>query len=333
MKKIQKAAAAAVILGLSGQAAATGCGVDFAHSCGNQGYGHQTPNTTLNNNNNSNRNTNSNYNANRNSNSNYNANRNSNANYNGNRNTNYNGNSNRIDVTSTNQAYGGTANSNSNSHSNANSQSYANGGTANSVSHGGTGFGGNANAQGGNSYSQGGNSYSEGGFGQGGNATGGNATGGNATGGNAAGGNVEGVQGGNVEGVQTGSINNNIKYDAPKPIGNAPNVFIQPTGDCGSGWSLSVGAPYSALGFGKTGQDQICLSTNAALAVMNAGLVADDQGIIAVGLSTLTQIHPEFEAAVQYVSGNLTSECAAQAARISTVLLAQPKLDCATLNR
>ncbi len=137
--------------------------------------------------------------------------------------------------------------------------------------------------------------------------------------------------GGNVEGVSTGSITNVENHDYPTPIGIAPNVYIQPTGDCGDGWSLSVGLPYSAIGGGKSGQDSFCISNNAALAAINAGIVKGDDGLVASGFGALRQLHVEFDTAANIVVQNLISECASQAAARSVVLLTQQDLDCSAL--
>ncbi|GEM_PF-6729777 len=250
----------------------------------------ETPSTTVtNNNDNSNYNKNNNSNSNHNNNSNYNKNNNSNSNYNG----------------------------NSNNNSNV-----ANGGQG---GQGGTGVGVGV------------------GIGQGGNATGGNATGGNATGGtshsnatggaansNASGGEAESsanaAGGASNSGGNNMSMNNN--YEAQKPMGNVAATTIIPAGNCGEGWALNVSIPFFGAGGGKTTQSKFCLSQDAAKTAINAGLVAQDTGMVATGLAGLRNLHPEFDQAANTVVENLVKPCAAQAAKISAIVLTQPGLQC-----
>ena len=138
---------------------------------------------------------------------------------------------------------------------------------------------------------------------------------------------------GSSSSASNGPITISENHDYPTPIGNAPAVFIQPTGDCGEGYSLSFGAPFTAIGGGRTTQNKFCLSQKAATAAINAGLVKGDDGLVASGLSALRGLHPEFDRAVSVVSENLMKSCATQAARKSVVLLTQPNLDCAKIGR
>ena len=187
-----------------------------------------------------------------------------------------------------------------------------------------------------------------GGNGYGGNATGGNATGGNATGGtsssdanaaatggaaNATGGaaNATGGQS-NATGGQSNSggnnFSNNNNFEAPKPMGNVAATTIIPAGNCGEGWAMNVSIPFFGAGGGKTTQSKFCLSQDAAKAAINAGLVARDTGMVATGLAGLRNLHPEFDAAANIVVDNLMKPCAAQAAKISAIMLTQPGLKC-----
>ncbi len=126
----------------------------------------------------------------------------------------------------------------------------------------------------------------------------------------------------------TGPISITENYDSPLPIGIAPSVYIQPTGNCGEGWSLSVGAPYTGIGGGKSSQSRTCLSQNAALSAINAGLVKKDNGLVAVGLGALLELHEEFKTATSIVSQNLMSPCGKEAAATSVILLTKENLDC-----
>lgn len=179
----------------------------------------------------------------------------------------------------------------------------------------------------------------QGGNGYGGNATGGNATGGNATGGNATGGTSSSdanATGGaaNATGGQSSansggnSMSNTNNFEAPKPMGNVAATTIIPAGNCGEGWALNVSIPFFGAGGGKTTQSKFCLSQDAAKAAINAGLVAQDTGMVATGLAGLRNLHPEFDAAANTVVENLMKPCAAQAAKISAIMLTQPGLQC-----
>jgi len=185
-----------------------------------------------------------------------------------------------------------------------------------------------------------------GGNGYGGDATGGNATGGNATGGNATGGTstsdanaaatggAANATGGasNATGGQSNSGGNNFSnsnnFEAPKPMGNVAATTIIPAGNCGEGWAMNVSIPFFGAGGGKTTQSKFCLSQDAAKAAINAGLVAQDTGMVATGLAGLRNLHPEFDAAANTVVDNLMKPCAAQAAKISAIMLTQPGLQC-----
>ncbi|MGZ9097968.1 MAG: hypothetical protein ACXW30_06715 [Micavibrio sp.] len=177
--------------------------------------------------------------------------------------------------------------------------------------------------------------------GDGGNATGGNATGGNATGGTsssdanaaATGGSANATGGAsNATGGQSNSGGNNFSnsnnFEAPKPMGNVASTTIIPAGNCGEGWAMNVSIPFFGAGGGKTTQSKFCLSQDAAKAAINAGLVAQDTGMVATGLAGLRNLHPEFDAAANTVVDNLMKPCAAQAAKISAIMLTQPGLQC-----
>lgn len=147
--------------------------------------------------------------------------------------------------------------------------------------------------------------------GDGGNATGGasNATGGQSN------------SGGN-------NFSNSNNFEAPKPMGNVAATTIIPAGNCGEGWAMNVSIPFFGAGGGKTTQSKFCLSQDAAKAAINAGLVAQDTGMVATGLAGLRNLHPEFDAAANTVVDNLMKPCAAQAAKISAIMLTQPGLQC-----
>lgn len=214
----------------------------------------------------------------------------------------------------------------------------------------------NANATGGagGQGGAGGNGY--GGNGYGGSATGGNATGGsadansnsastatggnanaNATGGNstsnAMGGqsNATGGQSNATGGVSSSggnSISNSNHWEAPKPMGYVGSVNIIPASNCGTGWAMNVSIPFFGVGGGKSDISNFCLSQQAAQTAINAGLVAKDTGMVATGLKGLRNLHPEFDAAAKSVIVNLKKPCAAQAAKISAIMLTDDDLQC-----
>ncbi len=151
------------------------------------------------------------------------------------------------------------------------------------------------------------------------------ANGGNATS-NATGGNANATGGSSNSGGNTISVDNS--YDAPKPMGNVAATTIIPTGNCGEGWAMNVSVPFFGAGGGKTTQNKFCLSQEAAKAALNAGLVSKDTGMVATGLAGLRNLHPEFDAAANTVVSNLLKPCAAQAAKISAIVLTQSNLEC-----
>jgi hypothetical protein len=161
-------------------------------------------------------------------------------------------------------------------------------------------------------------------------------------------GSVEGTVNGNVEGTVNGSVtgennnhnnnqsgaeatggnvgdvnvNNVSTYKAAKQVGIAPNVYLNPAGECGEGWSLSVGFVGGSVGGGMTDQSRTCLSQNAAQAIINAGLVRGDDGMIAGGLRGLANLHTEIDGAISTVANNI-QECEGQKPAASPILLAQ----------
>jgi hypothetical protein len=181
-----------------------------------------------------------------------------------------------------------------------NNSSNAHGGNpvATSTSHGGNPVA-TSNAHGG----QGGSAHAQGGQGGSAHAQGGSST---AHGGRASSesssrsDSTSHSQGGNV-----GDINITEDHDYPTPIGIAPPVYVQANGECGEGWSLSIGAPYMAVGGGKATQNTFCLSQKAAIAAMNAGIVKDDNGLLASGVKALRVLHEEFDIAVNTVANNI----------------------------
>lgn len=148
---------------------------------------------------------------------------------------------------------------------------------------------------------------------------------GGAGGAGGAGGNGFGGQGGNTGPVNLSSINN---FEKPLPMGTPGFGFVPPSGDCGTGFYGSVGAPYVGLGGGKASQDSECLMLRGATATLNAGVATGDKGLQAIGLRSMSQLYPKYEQATQDVTGNLTKDCAEKAASISAALLANPTMNC-----
>lgn len=157
-------------------------------------------------------------------------------------------------------------------------------------------------------------------------ARGGNATANGGMGGAGGMGGQGGAGGQAAGGSASNVLNNNI--EAPMPMGTPGFGFVAPSGDCGTGFHVSVGAPYVGLGGGKASQDSECLSLRAATAAMNAGVATGDKGMQAIGLRSMGRLYPAFEQSTQDVTTNLTKDCADKAANISAALLANPTMNC-----
>lgn len=121
--------------------------------------------------------------------------------------------------------------------------------------------------------------------------------------------------------------NSSVTYKEAKQVGVAPSMFLQPTGDCGEGKSFSIGFIGGAFGGGETTQGKVCLSQKAAQAIINAGLVKGDDGMIAGGLRSLANIHFEIDAALETVGANML-ECANAPKPASVILMAQKTPHC-----
>lgn len=138
---------------------------------------------------------------------------------------------------------------------------------------------------------------------------------------------------GTVHAQQSPVINNtaNLQTKAPMPVGSAPAIFNSPGGECGEGFSLSIGGPYVGVGGGKTKQNETCLKQRAATDVLRAGFAGKDSGVTAAGLGALGEIHPEINKSIATVAGNLMLPCAREAEKISALLLTE-KLRCTADN-
>jgi hypothetical protein len=102
-----------------------------------------------------------------------------------------------------------------------------------------------------------------------------------------------------------GDITISEDHDYPTPIGIAPPVYVQANGHCQEGYSISFGGPYMALGGGETEISTFCLAQDAAVAAMNAGIVKNDDGLLASGVKALRVLHDEFDVAVNAVATNI----------------------------
>lgn len=73
----------------------------------------------------------------------------------------------------------------------------------------------------------------------------------------------------NVDGdTNTTTINQN--YRQHKPAANSgPTMVVSPSGDCGTGWSVSGSIVAGTLGFGDTNQDKQCLAANQVPALLS----------------------------------------------------------------
>ncbi len=268
-----------------------GCGVDFAEPCNTTPAPHVSNNT------------NNNVNHNHSNNVNHNSNRNNNNNHNSNVNQNHINNH----VNTTNTTNVNNRNDNNFSPENHNTQGQFQGQgqqqdqsqNQSQNAYGGQGGQGGQGGEGGHSYAEGGNAQS-----------------------NAEGGAAESNAAANAH---TGSISNNIQNKAARIPLQAPNVFLNATGECGEGWSLTMGTMPFATGFGSTKQNGMCLSARHAQGIMNAGIVQQDTGMIATGIAGLSEIFPEIAQALQTVSGNVQDPvCEERARATSVILLATP---------
>lgn len=111
-------------------------------------------------------------------------------------------------------------------------------------------------------------------------------------------------------------------YEVAKPMGNVAGVTIIPSGPCGEGQGFNLSIPFFGFGTSKTVQNELCLSQQAAIALLNSGAVNHDTGEVAGGIAALAAIHKEIHDALEIVSKNLLSECGVAAGRVSAVLLA-----------
>lgn len=73
-----------------------------------------------------------------------------------------------------------------------------------------------------------------------------------------------------VQSQQTGDVNINQNYQSRKPAANSgPTMLVSPSGDCGTGWSVSGSIVAGTLGFGDTNQDKQCLAANQVPALLS----------------------------------------------------------------
>lgn len=149
----------------------------------------------------------------------------------------------------------------------------------------------------------------------------------------ATGGNAHATGGDSLSQSSSGSTANNSFRFTQRAAAYAPAAIVQPSGNCGSGWAMSLGTLTATGGVARTAQDQTCLATNAALMMVEQGLLRADKGVAAIGIATLNELYTEFGAAQEIVAANLVKRCWKEAGERSAVLLADKNLDCAAVER
>lgn len=121
------------------------------------------------------------------------------------------------------------------------------------------------------------------------------------------------------QGDQVINYSNNDRRQTPQ-VGT---IQLVASGACPEGWGLGFSTPGVGGTFAKTNQSMVCLSQNAATAILNAGVASGDGLMIAGGLRALANIHFEIDYAIDTVYRNAMAECSAKALAVSPLLLAR----------
>lgn len=129
--------------------------------------------------------------------------------------------------------------------------------------------------------------------------------------------------------ITTTNINDSSKFESDGR-GLSGSVLVSGDGECSSGWGvdaklLQFTGDGGSVGFGKTRQDKVCLSKNAAIALMNTGVVIKDNAMIATGVKSLAIIFKDINTAIITVSDNLMKKNTTCTVYSSPILLASTK--------
>lgn len=121
------------------------------------------------------------------------------------------------------------------------------------------------------------------------------------------------------QGDQIINYNSNYRRQTPQ-VGT---IQLVAGGACPEGWGLGISTPGVGGTFAKTNQSMVCLSQNAATAILNAGVASGDGLMIAGGLRALANIHFEVDYAIDTVYRNAMAECSSKALNVSPLLMAR----------